>query len=661
MEKIGQGHPLSQSPDFVKENIELLKSLFPTIVKEGKIVMEELEALLGEEVEKEEEYYNFTWAGKSMARREANKPSTATLRPIKPESKEWDTTGNIFIEGDNLEVLKLLRKSYQNKIKMIYIDPPYNTGKDFVYKDNYADNLSNYLSLSGQTDEEGIKTSTNVESDGRYHSNWLNLMYPRLKIAKELLKDDGAIFISIDDNEITNLQKLTEEIFGGDNFVSTLIWKSGRTAASHFTNEHEYVLVYCKSKKHFPLFEFNGEEIISDRTIKKPSDKNPLSKIKFPAGIDFESEDRIFPKSFGKNEPINVTQGVLECYQKKLKNDVEIEAAWSMKDMIISWLEGEDVYDQKGQKVSRFFFKENGVLQYEKEKGTIHPKTIIDGFTTKNGTNDILNLFGVNYFEFPKPKDLISSFVNLFVKDDEIVMDFFAGSGTTAHSVFDLNATDGKGRKFICVQLPEKTTEKDLAYKDGYKTISEITCERIRRAGERVLSSRNGKLKKLKEKSTLIQTEEDKNETKRLEDIVSKLDIGFRYFKLDVSNIKTWDSRPQKLEETLFSAGKNIKDGRSEEDVLFEILLKYGLDLTVPIEEKKVQEKSVYSVGYGTLFICLADGITTEVAEVIGSWKEELNPPTARVIFKDSGFTDVQKTNSIQILKRFGISEVNTI
>jgi len=252
MEKITKGHPLSQSEDIVKANIETLKQLFPTIVKEGKIDMQELKALLDDEIETGEEYYRFTWAGKNEARREANKPSTGTLRPCKEESKDWDTTGNIFIEGDNLEVLKLLQKSYAGKIKMMYFDPPYNTGKDFVYKDNYADNLSNYLSLTGQTDEKGKKLSTNTESDGRFHSNWLNMMYPRLKLAHNLLTDDGVVFISIDDNEVHNLRKLCDEIFGEYNFhglVSRLTGTPTGGGNKAIVNEVDFILIYSKTDK----------------------------------------------------------------------------------------------------------------------------------------------------------------------------------------------------------------------------------------------------------------------------------------------------------------------------------------------------------------------------------------------------------------------------
>lgn len=663
MEKITAQHPLSHSTDIVKENLKTLKRLFPTIVKEGKIDIDELKALLDQEIESNEEYYRFSWAGKSEARREANKPSTATLRPNKADSKNWDTTGNIFIEGDNLEVLKLMQKSYVGKIKMIYIDPPYNTGNDFVYKDNYADNLGNYLAITGQTDEEGKKFSTNAESDGRYHSNWLNMMYPRLKLAYNLLIDEGVMFISIDDKEVSNLRKLGDEIFGEDNFLALLIWKSGRTAAAHFTNEHEYIIVYAKSKGLLPLFKFNGEDNISDRAIKRESEKNPVSIISFPKGMDFEAEDKFFPNEFGNGEKIRIVEGVFECKDKKLNSDVMIEAAWTMKDMIESWIDGEEVIDQKGQIVSRFFFKENGVLQYEKVKGTIHPKSIIVDYSTKNGTNSVKNLLGKPYFDFPKPPSLIQFFIETISGSDDIILDFFAGSGSTAQALMQQNANDGGNRKFICVQIPEPTKIKSDACRDGYNNIADICKDRISKAGDSIVKGKIVELKKLKWSTEgKIFQEETQLQIDNLQLIIDNLDTGFKTFKLDSSNIQSWDGSIENFEVNLFNAQNNIKEKRSEEDVLFEILLKYGLDLTVAIEEKMINSCNLYSIGGGVLFVCLSDNITTAVAEAIGKWKDELQPVTCRALFKDNGFKDdVAKTNSIQILRQYGIEEANSI
>jgi adenine-specific DNA-methyltransferase len=612
MEKIDKGHPLSQSTDFVAQNIETLKTLFPTIVKEGKIDIKELQALLGDDVETEEEYYRFTWAGKSMARREANKPSTATLRPDKESSKDWDTTQNIFIEGDNLEVLKLLQKSYANKIKMIYIDPPYNTGKDFVYKDNYNDNLGNYLAITGQVDEDGKRMNTNSESDGRYHSNWLNMMYPRLKLARNLLKDDGVIFISIDDNEVANLKKICDELFGEENLITQICHKSRASISNDkiISSNHNHILLYAKNydtifanRKNFGLKpDLNGFDKIDN------IGKYKLVPVDGPGGSKkgnphYEFEGITGYWRFSKDK-------MKELYDigKVIKTGNNLQQKYYLEDA------------QKSRKTDTTWWDEN--------------------LYTSTATARLKQLMGTETFDTPKPVELILRMLELSNTKSEIILDFFAGSGTTAHAVMQLNSEDAGNRKFICVQLQEPTDEKSEAYKAGYKTISEITKERIRRAGEKIKS----------EMKDDLFSEQGKT-----------LDVGFRAFKLDSSNIRAWDGNPDALEDNLFNAGSNIKENRTEEDVLYEILLKYGLDLTMPIEQKAIADKQVFNIGMGALFICLGDNITTAVAEGIGKWKEELQPATSKVIFKDTGFTDVEKTNSMQILKRYGILEVNTI
>jgi adenine-specific DNA-methyltransferase len=345
--------------NLVKENISALKSLFPEAFSEEKIDFDKLRLLLGDEVETSSEKYSFNWHGKSEAIKLALKQSSGTLKPCVKDSKNWDTTKNLYIEGDNLEVLRILQGAYQNKVKMIYIDPPYNTGKDFVYKDSFKDNIKNYKE---QVQETG---KANPETAGRYHTNWLNMMYPRLKLARNLLKDDGVIFISIDDNEVHNLRKICDEIFGSENFVNEFIWRSGRTSAAIYTKEHEYVLAYSKNIESLNLIQYNeDDEIISDRAIKKISVKNPASEITFPSGMRFEAEDKVFPKEFGISEVITVVKGELKCNNKLLANEVTLRAGWIMKDMIEAWITGDEVYDSKGQRVTEFFFRENGVLQY---------------------------------------------------------------------------------------------------------------------------------------------------------------------------------------------------------------------------------------------------------------------------------------------------------
>lgn len=625
MEKITSDNPLTRSADIIKQNLETLKALFPTIVKEGKIDMEELQALLGEELETSEEYYRFTWAGKSQARQEANKPSTGTLRPAKEESKEWDTTQNIFIEGDNLEVLKLLQKSYSNKIKMIYIDPPYNTGKDFVYKDNYADNLGNYLAVTGQTDEEGKRLSTNTESDGRYHSNWLNMMYPRLKLARNLLKEDGVIFISIDDNEVQNLRKLCDEIFGEENFVANIIWQkkySPQNDAKWFSNMHDHIICYAKVKD---TWRPNLLERTEEQNARYSNPDND------PRGVWKSSDFLVKTYSENYDYPITTPSGRV----------VSPPAGRCWRTSKVNF--------QKLVDENRIWFGTTGdnvpsVKKFLTDvKQGITPSTI--WFRTDVGDNqeaskEIRDLFDSIPFDTPKPTRLISKMIYLGANENDTVLDFFVGSGTTADAVMQLNSIDGGARKYICVQLPEPVERNSENEEAGYSTIADITKERIRKAGEKVKSE--GKEDLFTEKG-------------------KKFDLGFRVFKLDTSNINAWDGNVQSFEQNLLSASENIKLDRTEEDVLYEIVLKSGLDLAQPIEERTIAGKRVFNIGIGALFICLANNLTTAVAEGIGKWKQELEPATCRVIFKDTGFNDVEKTNSIQILKRYGITEVNTI
>ena len=633
------------STDLVASNIETLKNLFPTIVKEGKIDLKELQSLLGENVEETDEFYRFTWAGKNQARIEANKPSTATLRPNQADSKNWDTTQNVFIEGDNLEVLKLLQKSYANKIKMIYIDPPYNTGKDFVYKDNYKDNLGNYLTLTGQTDDEGKKLSTNTETDGRYHSNWLNMMYPRLRLARNLMKDDGVIFMSIDDNEVHNLKKLCDEVFGEENFIANIIWKKKYSVANdakYLSTSHDHILLYSKSKSfcNLGLLARNDEQLAYY--------KNPDNDSRGVWQSTSLSVSRITEKDI---YPIISPNGLTFL--------PPMGSAWRFsKDKL------KELIDD-----NRIYFGENGNntprqkrFLIEVQQG-ITPSTVWDFSDvghTDEGKKETSKLFNSAVFDYPKPVRLLKRVLEISNLKDDFILDFFSGSGTTAHAVMQLNSEDGGSRKCISVQLPEPTDEKSEAFKANYKTIAEITKERIRRAGKLIYDKQKLKIDELKQKNSLLQADKDK--IVNLQIALDNLDIGFKAFKLDSSNIVAWDGNPDNLEASLDLFENNIKPNRSEEDILFEILLKYCLDLTVNIEEKTIANKKVYSIGAGTIFICLANGITPSVSEGIGVWKTALNPTRSRVIFKDTGFeNDKNKTNAMQILKRFGIEEVNSI
>ena len=464
-----------ESMDIAAEKREQLKQLFPEVFNEDKVDFERLQRVLGEQIDTGKERYGLTWPGKAECMKVVQEPSRATLKPCREESVNFDDTENLFIEGDNLEVLKLLQKSYFGKVKMIYIDPPYNTGKEFIYPDNFQETIETYLAYAGLVDANGKKFSTNTPLDGRYHTNWLNMILPRLYLSKNLMREDGLIFISIDDHEIKNLRTICDEFFGPENFVEQLIWKSGRTSASYFTREHEYILVYAKNINSLNYVQYvGGDALISDRAIKKVSTKNPASNLAFPKGLRFVSDDKKFPTKFGGNETVEVISGTFECKDGKLANDVVLRAGWTMKSLFEKWIKGEEVYDTKGQRIVEFFFKNNGVLQYVKERATEHPKSIITDFTTKQGGVELTNLGCSGAFDYPKPVGLIKHLLK-FTKDDDLILDFFAGSGTTSHAVYAMNAEDNANRRFISVQLPEPC--------DGsFNTIADLCKERTLRA-----------------------------------------------------------------------------------------------------------------------------------------------------------------------------------
>ncbi len=640
----------SKSADLIAQNLEHLKQIFPEVIKEGKVDFEALHDLLGNYTDTPEERFALNWAGKANARREAQKRSTGTLRPCPEESVDWDKTENLYIEGDNLEVLKLLQKSYHNRVKMIYIDPPYNTGKDFVYKDNYKDNMQNYLELTGQDK----KLSTNTESDGRYHSNWLNMMYPRLKLARNLLTDEGVIFISINENEVANLRKICDEIFGEENFVTELIWnKQHSQQQGLFKMYHETILVYAKNVK-IQKNIMGGEGIIEAGALKKVSRSNPKSEFLFPAGVRFDApEGTIIEKTFGDSEKVEVVNGRLICENGKTKEEVTLAAGWTQKDQMSKYFKGEEVIDSKGQKVLEFYFSSTGKLKSLKERSKITPSSLLPEYgMVSEQTAKLRTILGGNYFDNPKPINMIKDFVGWFSDSNSIILDFFSGSATTAHAVMQLNAEDGGNRKYICVQIPEPTPEDSEARKAGYNTIPEIAKERIRRAGKKIVEEQKEKA----EKEGDLFAEEPK-----------KLDIGFKVFKLDSSNINAWDSNPENLETALQNSLFNIKDDRSEDDLLYEILIKYGIELTEKINRHSIDGKTVYEMGAGSLIVCLADNLTTDVAEGIGKLFEEVSPEgvdiSCRVVFKDSGFngSDEVKTNTMLILKQHGIFNVTSV
>lgn len=638
MEKITANHPDSQSADLITHHIEQLSQIFPEVIKEGKVDFEALQDLLGNYIDTPEERFQLNWAGKTQARREAQKRSTGTLRPYPEESVNWDTTENLYIEGDNLEALKLLQKSYYKKVKMIYIDPPYNTGKDFVYKDNYIDNMTNYLEISGQDRSLG----TNTESDGRYHSNWLNMMYPRLKLARNLLTEDGVIFLSIDDNEIATLRKLCDEIFGEENFIAEFVWKSRQNKDNRnitgVSIDHEYILCFARN---------STIRLMIGEARKIEQYQNPDND---PRG-DWNS---------GNMAGILSAELRPNCHYDLINPDTGINYG----KPTMGWR-----YDQN---TMNRLIMENRIIWPKSMDGRPRRKVFLSEINdvspaicsiignktfTRNGTAEIVELFEGKCFDYPKPTMLLNEIIKQVATNNDIILDFFSGSATTAHAVMQLNSEDGGNRKYIMVQLPETTPEDSEARKAGYKTIAEIGKERIRRAGKKIVEE--SKTKQAKEGALFA--EEPK-----------KLDIGFKAFKLDSSNINTWDSSPSNLEGALYNSVQNIKSDRTEHDLLYEILLKYGIDLVQPINEHILAGKKVYEIGAGALIVCMADHVKPEVAEAIAQlWKEV--KPTAidessnaaikcRVVFKDNGFDDNNdKTNVLQILKQHGIDNVVTI
>ncbi len=640
IEKIIGSSSESKSLDIKEQNIEQLKQLFPDVFTEDKIDFEALKAVLGESVDDSDERYNFTWNGKARARQISQTPSTGTLRPCKDESINWETTENLFIEGDNLEVLKLLQKSYHKKVKMIYIDPPYNTGKDFVYKDNFRGNIKNYLEITGQIDGEGNKLSTNSDTSGRYHSDWLNMIYPRLKLARNLLKDDGVIFISIDDNEQSNLRAICDEIFGETNFLGMFIINSSPSAIDygHIAKTHEYALFYAKNSEVTVTDHLPDEE----KTFKYKDDIGEFNLYPLYNGnVAFNPKTRpnlYYPFYLNPNNKID--KDFYEIGVEKKDGWVEVYPVISRKDgiqRVWRWgrpkATGEVNKEIVGYKTSEGEYR---VVQKTRLTGKMIRSLQLDtAISSRKGTSEVESLFGSKVFSFPKPTELIKRFIKICTIENDIVLDFFAGSGSSSHAVMKLNAEDGLNRKFIAVQLPEKTQLDSIAYEKGYYSISDISKDRLKKSIESV--------------------------TESVEDGAS-IDLGFKVFKLDETNIRPWDADFDNLELVLQHASKSIKSDRSSSDVLYEILLKYGIDLTVVVEEKIVIDKKVYVIGAGALIVCLDDGITSEVVEGIAQLKEELDTETTRVVFKDAGFADSNvKTNAIQILKQFGIDDVKSI
>lgn len=596
----------------VQDNITKLKELFPEIITEDKIDIDKLRIALGENVEKEKERYEFSWKGKTEAIQLAQKQTTGTLRPCKEESENWDTTENLYLEGDNLEVLRILQNSYRNKVKMIYIDPPYNTGKDFVYQDDFRNNVKSYKEKL----EENMKS--NVETNGRFHTDWLNMIYPRLKIAKNLLAENGTVFISIDDMEHSNLKKVCDEIFGEDNFVANFVWqkKYGPANDSNSVSDtHEHILCYAKSKSTWSpgLLPRNEKQLAAF--------SNPDSD---PRGRWRASDLSVRTYSQSGDYPITGPHG--DIYYPPASR------AWVVNETTFKQLLSDNRItfgkDGKGRPMVKKFLSE--------VKQGITPETWISrekGDDNKGARLKLKELMPENVFDTPKPTKLIKHLMKISdLKNNDIVLDFFAGSSTTAHSVMMLNSEDKGNRRFIMVQLPEPTNEKSVARKEGFENICQIGKERIRRA-----------------KQVLIEDAKDKEG-------LENIDFGFKVFKLDETNLRLWDEESIDLERDLIDLIDPVKEGRSQEDVVYEVLLKYGIDLTVPIETFNVAGKVVFSVGMGYLQICLERDLTLKHIEEMAKQKP------ARIVFYDEGFKDdTVRTNAQQILKRYGVEDIRVI
>jgi adenine-specific DNA-methyltransferase len=613
-----------QSADIVSENIEKMKELFPDAFSEGGVNFDTLRQLLGDAsvLDEGEEKYGLNWHGKKKARQIALTPSTGTLLPCPEESVDWDTTQNLFIEGDNLEVLKLLQKSYTNKVQMIFIDPPYNKDKDFIYPDKWKEGLDEYLRFTDQADESGVKTS-DVEKAGRLHTNWLNMIYPRLRLAQHLLSRNGCIFITIDDDEVANLREVCDEVFGGENFVAQVIWEKIQTrknSAKYFSESHDYVLCYAKSKVDWKRNLIPRE----DNSNYTNPDNDPKGSWKL---------DRIYANNpYGANYTIKnpITGEIFSKPQGKY---------WRYSEETIN------KYLKSGQLI---FSEKPGsypnVKRYlsEVQDGLV-PTTIFDRkFAGDNGlaSRELTNLLGIEkIMDYPKPTKLIHRLLQIGSSEGDIILDFFAGSGSTGHAVIKAAIEDRIKRRFICVQIPEPCSDKTEAFKAGHKTIAKLAIARLKAAG--------------------ITLQEGSGE--------NGFDTGFKVFKLSSSNIQAWNPDRTDLEESLLSHEEHLVEGRTEQDVLYELLLKRGVDLAVPIESREVSDKNIYSIGYGVLFACLDETIAKEqvedIAQAIITWYGELAPSSdTHVFFRDSAFRDdISKTNMAAILEQNGITHVRSL
>lgn len=654
------------SLDGVQRNIELIGKLFPNAITEVKrngkvehaidfdVLRQELSDSI---VEGREERYQFTWPDKKKAMLAANAPITATLRPVSADSVGKDGTPggfdseNLYIEGDNLEVLKLLQETYLGKVKMIYIDPPYNTGKDFVYEDDFAQSTEDYMGNSGQYDEEGNRMVTNTESNGRFHTDWLNMIYPRLKLAKDLLAEDGVVFISIDENESSNINKLCEDIFGLDNrvgIVANVNNPKGRSDDKYVATAHEYIIVYAKN---INSVNWNGFEP-TDEIVKRYNkiDKNGKKYREIDLRKTGENDLREDRPNLFYYFYYNEVSG--EFYPSR--EDIIPEGFLQIKPQREDGKEGnwrwgiETSSKQISQLVPKFMPTRKiwGIMQkdYLEGRALVKPTSAwtFKDVNSERGTEEFINL-GFNKRTFPKPKPIgtVKRCLKLCAEEDELVLDFFSGSATTAHAVMQLNAEDGGHRKFIMVQLPEKTDEKSEAYKAGYKNICEIGKERIRRAGKQILSAGGGQL-------SFSETQPDQS---------TPIDIGFRCLRLDSSNMENVYYTPEETrQQDLFSLVDNVKPDRTPEDLLFQVMLDLGVLLSSPIEATEIAGKKVFNVADGFLLACFDHDVTEETVKAIAQMKPYY------AVFRDSSMAnDSVATNFDQIFETYSPETVRKV
>ena len=636
MQKIIATSPEAQSADLVAGNIKQIKALFPELITEGpngvSVNMDVLKALVGDQtVTDADEKYGLNWHGKRRARQLALTPSTGTLRPCPDESVDWDTTQNLMIEGDNLEVLKLLQKSYAGKVKLIYIDPPYNTGKDFVYPANFQDNIKNYLELTGQV-EGGQKISSNTEASGRFHTDWLNMMYPRLKLARNLLRPEGLIFVSIDDCEVGHLRAVLNEIFGEENCEGHIHWRRRHNQPNDPTKMlalvAEHILVYAKDKVAYKAAGVGKIALTGEFSNPDNDSRGEWASKPWKVGSD-QSGNRY-----------SITTPTGRVYEEE----------WMGEESTFQTLLNDNriIFPDKGSGAPRKkYFKS----EREQEGQCATNWWSHDQFGHNQGANSVLeSLLGEkNVFSNPKPIELLAGILNVSnTKNNDIVLDFFAGSATTGHAVMVQNAADSGNRRYILVQLPEPLDPENKDQKNAAefcdqlgkpRTIAELTKERLRRAAAKVKADNpdwNG-------------------------------DTGFRVFKLDHSNIRAWNPNRADLEKTLFAHQDHLVEGRTESDILYELLLKLGLDLCVPIEHRTINGEDVHSVGGGVLMACLSSLISRDdvesIAQGIIAWHKELAPAgDTTCVFRDSAFADdVAKTNLAAILEQNGIQNVRSL